>query len=169
MCCIRSCVFTLPHRLRNASRSRSSRYCSDTFCVAAQPAAAQNVRQFLADHASYSLMYPPSRARNTPIFSSAKPASPATAISCARRAGRIAGAHRERSRLGIGDQALRVHRDAVGSRAGGPVRAHSAPLADTLAKPMVSKIVFNSPPRSTISLQPPPAGIRPTPTSTRPM
>ena len=50
MCCIRSCVLALPHRLRNASRSRSSRYCSVTSLLAGQPAAAQDVRQLLADH-----------------------------------------------------------------------------------------------------------------------
>src|ERR1035438_7810276 len=33
MNCMRSSVFGLPQRLRNASRSRSSRYCSETYCV----------------------------------------------------------------------------------------------------------------------------------------
>src|SRR5579885_2021919 len=93
----------------------------------------------------------------------------------------IAGAHqRQRRFLGIGDKAVAVHGHAVLGRRN-PSSRDSSALVPTLAMAMVSNAGFRAwkRPRSSplaacslarmsISLQPPPPGISPTPASTRP-
>ena len=46
--CMRSCVFGLPHKLRKASRSRSSKYCSETLCWPGSPPPLKTCASFSA-------------------------------------------------------------------------------------------------------------------------
>ena len=90
--------------------------------------------------------------------------------------------------LGVGQYALAIHRDVVALQPGIPSLRASCADVETFAIAMVSKACFiasiistDSPrpcrtklpalstARSSISLQPPPPGSRPTPTSTSPM
>ena len=185
---IRSCVFFSPHRDLNPSRSRSRMYCSLTGVPAVTFPPHSTSAIFVASFTSYSVMYSPCRIRWTPIFNAARIFSPGAGMSVRGCGGsypartisraRALASARTRSRFIVMlSEFLRKPRP----------RASWADVA-TLAVAMVSKIFFIAsisstdsprPPgridsalstaRSSISLQPPAPGSKPTPTSTNPM
>ena len=182
VCWMRSCVLRSPTRLRNASRSRSSRCCSVTVDGCGSDSARHDRRELPADQRV--------------VIADAARAPGEVNAELQRREHRVAAdgnrrARRrrlvalrdalQRVRLCIGDQPLAIHRDGV--RPDGDSRGAARPArsprpsqtrwlrrrAGSDGRKSVEPGGICSAARATISLVPPPAGISPTPASTRPM